>query len=70
MSWSKFPKALLSLNLRGLHFDGSTHIEGNGIRVLIISLGKIPKKIKYRIDGPCSNNETEYEALIAGLETC
>lgn len=39
-----------------------------GIGILIISPNKIPTKFKYRIKGPCSNNEAEYEALIAGLE--
>ena len=35
---------------------------------MIISPNKIHTKFKYRIEGPCSNNEAEYEALIAGLE--
>jgi ribonuclease HI len=29
----------------------------------------VPTKFKYKINGACSNNEAEYEALIMGLET-
>ena len=39
-----------------------------GIGMLIISLGKIPKKNKYKIKGPCWNNKAEYKALIVDLE--
>ncbi|PNX56422.1 pol polyprotein, partial [Trifolium pratense] len=39
-----------------------------GIGMLIISPLRIPTKSKYKINGSCSNNEDEYEALIAGLE--
>ncbi|XP_058784458.1 uncharacterized protein LOC131659264 [Vicia villosa] len=52
-----------------LFFDGSTHKEGSGVGILLNSPDGIPTKLKYRIEGPpCSNNEAEYEALIAGLE--
>ncbi|XP_050895650.1 uncharacterized protein LOC127102313 [Lathyrus oleraceus] len=42
--------------------------DGTIIGVLIISPNKIPTKFKYKIEGLCSNNEDEHEALIAGLE--
>jgi hypothetical protein len=58
----------LELEAWKLYFDGSSHKDGTGIEVLIISPNKIPTKFKYKIKGPCSNNEDECEALIVGLE--
>ena len=51
-----------------LYFDGSSHKDGTGVGVLIISPDKIPTKFKYRVEGFCSKNEVEYEVLIVGLE--
>lgn len=58
----------LEFEPRKLYFDCSTHKDGTGVGVLIISPNKIPTKFKYKIEGLCSNNEAEYEALIADLE--
>ncbi|XP_045809861.1 uncharacterized protein LOC123904219 [Trifolium pratense] len=62
------PQNYIALEPWTLYFDGSRHQHGTGIGILIISPQKIPTKFKYRINGICSNNEAEYEALIAGLE--
>ncbi|XP_058784623.1 uncharacterized protein LOC131659451 [Vicia villosa] len=63
------PQLLVELKPRRLFFDGSTHKESSRVGVLLISPDGIPTKLKYRIEGPSfSNNEAEYEALIAGLE--
>ncbi|XP_050878469.1 uncharacterized protein LOC127082272 [Lathyrus oleraceus] len=51
-----------------LYFDGSSHKNGTGVGVVIISLNKIPTTFLYKVEGICSNNEAEYEAIIAGLE--
>ncbi|XP_058722974.1 uncharacterized protein LOC131594788 [Vicia villosa] len=63
------PQLLVELKPWRLFFDGSTHKDGSGVGILLISPDGIPTKLKYRIEGPlCSNNEAEYEALIVGLE--
>ncbi|CAJ2641991.1 unnamed protein product, partial [Trifolium pratense] len=62
------PQNYIALEPWTLYFDGSRHQHGTGIGISIISPQKIPTKFKYRINGICSNNEAEYEALIAGLE--
>ncbi|XP_050890001.1 uncharacterized protein LOC127095338 [Lathyrus oleraceus] len=51
-----------------LYFDDSTHKDGTGVGILIISPRKNPIKFKYKLKGLCSNNEAEYETLIAILE--
>jgi ribonuclease HI len=38
------------------------------VGILIISPNKIQTKFKYKVEGLCSNNEDEYEALIVGLK--
>jgi ribonuclease HI len=41
---------------------------GIGVGILVILPENIPAKLKFRFDKLCSNNEAEYEALIAELE--
>ncbi|XP_050896150.1 uncharacterized protein LOC127102868 [Lathyrus oleraceus] len=63
------PQLQVELKPLRLFFDGSTHKDGSGVGIMLISPDGIPTKLKYRIEGPfCSNNEADYEALIAGLE--
>ncbi|KAK2394865.1 hypothetical protein QL285_056650 [Trifolium repens] len=67
-SVSEAPIEAIEIKPWSLYFDGSRHKHGTGIGIFIISPCKIPTKFKYKINGSCSNNEAEYEALIAGLE--
>lgn len=62
------PLNYLELEPWKLYFDSSSHKNGMGVGILIISPEKITTKFKYRIDATCSNNEVEYEALIDGLK--
>lgn len=51
-----------------MYLNGSSHREGTGIGVLIVSPKGIPTKFKFRIGENCSNNEAECEALITELK--
>src|SRR3954470_17460252 len=51
-----------------LFFDGSSHKNGSGIGVLIISPKGLPTKFHCKMKEVCSNNEIEYEALITSLK--
>ncbi|XP_050902196.1 uncharacterized protein LOC127112046 [Lathyrus oleraceus] len=63
------PQLQVELKPWRLFFDDSTHKDGSGVGIMIISPGGIQTKLKCRIEGPlCSNNEAKYETLIAGLE--
>jgi ribonuclease HI len=50
-----------------MHFDGSCSNEGNGAGIILYSpIGKI-HKFSYRIEFACTNNITEFEALLLGI---
>lgn len=59
---------MVNTNPWRLYFDESRHKNGTGVGVLILSPQDIPTKFKCKVDGKCSNNEAEYEALITSLK--
>jgi ribonuclease HI len=51
-----------------MHFDGSCSNEGNRVGIILISpVGKI-HNFYYRLEFACTNNVTEFEALLLGIE--
>ena len=54
-----------------MHFDGSCSNEVNGAGIILVSpAGKI-HNLSYRLEFACTNNVTEFEALLLGIEnTC
>jgi ribonuclease HI/probable phosphoglycerate mutase len=51
-----------------LHFDGSICKDGCGVGVVIIFPSRAIFEALNRLDHDCTNNQTEYEALLFGLE--
>jgi hypothetical protein len=51
-----------------MHFDGACSSEGNGVGIVLYSpIGKI-HNFSYRLEFACTNNVTEFEALVLGIE--
>jgi hypothetical protein len=51
-----------------MHFDGSCSNEGNRVGFILYSLvGKI-HNFYYRLEFACTNNVTEFEALLLGIK--
>ena len=51
-----------------MHFDGSCSNEGNIVGIILYSpVGKI-HNFSYRLEFACTNNVTEFEELLLGIE--
>jgi hypothetical protein len=51
-----------------MHFDGACSSEGNGVDIVLCShVGKI-HNFSYILEFSCTNNITEFEALLLGIE--
>ena len=50
-----------------IHFDGPRQLEGSGAGVVLTSLRGDKFSYVLRLMFPCTNNATEYEALLHGL---
>lgn len=51
-----------------LHVDGSSIASGSGASILLTSPTGDTLEYVFKFDFPASNNEAEYEALIAGVK--
>jgi ribonuclease HI len=51
-----------------MHFDSSCSSEGNGASIVLYSLVGNIHNISYRWEFACTNNVTDFEALILGIE--
>ena len=52
---------------RQLHFDGASKTKSSGAGLIIQSPEGFTIEYAMKLDFPTTNNEAEYEALIAGL---
>ena len=50
-----------------MYFDGSISKEGDGVGIWIISPNRYFKIYSYKLTFECTNNVTEYEAFLLGL---
>ena len=51
-----------------MHFDGSRSNEGNGADIILISPVGKTHNFSYRLEFACTNNVTEFKALLLGIE--
>jgi hypothetical protein len=51
-----------------LFFDGSSCANGCGVGCVMISSSGVMHELSVRLEFVCTNNQAEYEALLAGLE--
>nr|GEX29009.1 reverse transcriptase domain-containing protein [Tanacetum cinerariifolium] len=59
-------KINMKLNLKNAHSDGSSCVEGSGIGLILTNPDGVEFTYALRFQFAASNNEAEYEALIAG----
>jgi hypothetical protein len=52
-----------------MHFDGSLSNEGNGASIILVSPIRKIHNLSYRLEFACTNNVTEFEALLLGIES-
>ena len=52
-----------------MYFDGAYSKAGKGVGIMIISPSNKVYNFAFRLEFEASNNVTEYEALLLGLET-
>ncbi|KAH9316884.1 hypothetical protein KI387_018653, partial [Taxus chinensis] len=52
-----------------LFFDGSKCQHGGGAGIILIPLDGEPMPLSFKLDFECTNNVSEYEALVLGLMT-
>jgi hypothetical protein len=50
-----------------LYFDGLVCKDGQGVGIILISPNGAKLEMSSRLDFPCTNNQTEYKALLFGL---
>ena len=53
-----------------LHVDGSSNTHGSGAGIVILTLEGDVVKCAMRFDFKATNNQAEYEALLASLRMC
>ena len=51
-----------------LHVDGASSLKGSGAGAILEKEGEIINEFSIKFNFPVSNNQTEYEVLIAGLK--
>nr|KYP35142.1 Retrovirus-related Pol polyprotein from transposon 17.6 [Cajanus cajan] len=61
------PQAFPESNLWTLHVDGSSNQQGSGADIILEGPGKLVIEQSLRFGFKTSNNQAEYEALLAGL---
>lgn len=50
-----------------LYVDGTSSSKGSGVGVILKKEGQVIVELSIKFDFPTSNNQAEYEALIAGV---